>query len=98
MSGYGGAGRGRRVARPLTQLREDACVRRLEREPLLEQRGQLLPVAAALVHGDELLQVVGRHDDVQPRGLRELELAHADARRGHLLPHLDGVGLLGGVL
>mmetsp|Transcript_20370 Transcript_20370/g.72036 ORF Transcript_20370/g.72036 Transcript_20370/m.72036 type:complete len:1359 (-) Transcript_20370:1324-5400(-) len=68
------------------QLREDALVRALQTQPLLQQLDHLLEVAEALVQRDQLLQVVRVHDDVQAADLREAELARLDARRVHHLP------------
>lgn len=76
------------------ELREDARVRALQPQALLQQLHQLRGVARALVVRDELLQVVRVHDDVQAADGRQPELPHLDARHVHLLPRGDGVGLL----
>lgn len=53
------------------ELREDARVRVLEADALLEELDELLPVPRLLVVVDELLEVVGRHDDVQAAHLQQ---------------------------
>lgn len=75
------------------ELGEHAHVRALEPECLLEQRDELVEVAAVLVVVDELVELVGVHDDVQAAHLREAELLLVDAGEADLLPGLGRVGL-----
>mmetsp|Transcript_3295 Transcript_3295/g.10326 ORF Transcript_3295/g.10326 Transcript_3295/m.10326 type:complete len:1450 (+) Transcript_3295:864-5213(+) len=75
------------------QLGEDAGVRLLQAHALLQQADELLPVAVPLVVVDELLQVVGRHDDVQAADLGQLELGGGHAGGVDLLPGAHAVGL-----
>ena len=65
----------------------------LETERRLEQRYELLEVAAILVVVDQVLELVGVHDYVEAAHLRQAELAVLDAREAHLLPRLGAVGL-----
>lgn len=46
-----------------------------------------------LVVVDEVLELVGVHDDVQAAHLREAELARVHAREAHLLPRARRVRL-----
>lgn len=76
------------------QLREDAGVGVLQTQALLHDLDQLLVETSLLVGGHQRLQVVGRGDDVQRAGLRQLVLLGGQARLVDLLPGADVVGLL----
>ena len=66
------------------QLGEHAHMRALQTECGLQQRDQLVKVAARLVVADELLQLVGVHHDVQTAHLGQTELATVNASKAHL--------------
>mmetsp|Transcript_71220 Transcript_71220/g.201809 ORF Transcript_71220/g.201809 Transcript_71220/m.201809 type:complete len:370 (+) Transcript_71220:939-2048(+) len=71
-----------------------ADVRALAGEAGIQEADKLLEVAPLLVVRDELLQMVGVHDDVHAGDLGAAELLRLDARDVDLLPGLRVVGLL----
>mmetsp|Transcript_2864 Transcript_2864/g.8698 ORF Transcript_2864/g.8698 Transcript_2864/m.8698 type:complete len:265 (-) Transcript_2864:3508-4302(-) len=79
------------------QLGEDAHVRALQPQARLEQCDELVELALALVEVGNLVQLVGVHDDVQARHLRQALLALQGALKAHLLPRAHRVGLARGV-
>lgn len=76
---------------------EHAHMRSFESESSLEKVDEFLEVAAVLVVVDEVLELVGVHDDVQAAHLRQAELAAVHARETHLFPGASRVRFAGAV-
>ncbi len=74
------------------QLGEDAHVRALEADAALQQRHELVKVAAPLVELGHLVEVVGVDDDVEAAQLAQLELLLVHARKAHLCVREGGDG------
>ena len=74
------------------ELREHAHVRALEAEARLEQLDERLVVSARLIVFNELLELVGVHDNVETADLSESKLVLIDARKADLLPRSRRVG------
>ncbi len=75
------------------QLGEHTHVHALETQTGLQQRHELHEVPAAEVVGDQLIQLVGLHHNVETADLRKAELACVNAREAHLAPAARVVGL-----
>lgn len=80
-----------------SQLGEDSGVGVLQSHSLLHDLHELLVQTSLLVRGHQRLQMIGRGDDVQSAGLRQLVLSGGQTRLVDLLPRADVVGLLGDV-
>ena len=79
------------------QLREDAHVAALQPHARLQQRGDLVEVAAREVKLDDRLQLIRLHDDIEAAQLRQAELLLLHAAEAHLLPGAHRVGAPRGV-